>query len=94
VEDYVHRIGRTARAGDEGMSITLVGPEEQYRFKQIENFLEKEIYKIPLPEELGTAPEYNPDANRKRGRKPAIRTKSNFRHKKNRGGKTPKSKES
>lgn len=94
VEDYVHRIGRTARAGDEGMSITLVGPEEQYRFRQIENFLEKEIYKIPLPEELGTAPEYNPDANRKKGRKPAIRTKSNFRHKKNRGGKTPKSKES
>ena len=65
VEDYVHRIGRTARAGDEGMSITLVSPEEQYRFKQIEDFLEKPIYKIPLPEELGEAPEYNPEANRR-----------------------------
>ncbi len=65
VEDYVHRIGRTARAGDEGMSITLVAPEEQYRFKQIEDFLEKPIYKIPLPAELGEAPEYNPEANRR-----------------------------
>ncbi|MFV0390582.1 MAG: DEAD/DEAH box helicase [Paludibacteraceae bacterium] len=66
VEDYVHRIGRTARAGDEGMSITLVGIEEQYRFKQIENFLDKEIYKIPLPDELGEAPEYTPEANRRK----------------------------
>lgn len=66
VEDYVHRIGRTARAGDEGMSITLVAPEEQYRFKQIEDFLEKEIYKIPLPAELGEAPAYDPIANRRK----------------------------
>ncbi|MGC3977402.1 MAG: DEAD/DEAH box helicase [Paludibacteraceae bacterium] len=64
VEDYVHRIGRTARAGDEGMSITLVGTDEQYRFKQIEDFLEKSIYKIPLPAELGDAPVYDPIANR------------------------------
>lgn len=68
VEDYVHRIGRTARAGDEGMSITLVGPEEQHRFKKIENFLGKDIYKIPVPEELGEAPKYNPKAYRKKGR--------------------------
>lgn len=85
VEDYVHRIGRTARAGDEGMSITLVSTEEQYRFKQIEDFLEKTIYKIPLPEELGTAPEYNPEANRRRKStsKPKGRRKGGFnRHKK------------
>ncbi len=80
VEDYVHRIGRTARAGDEGMSITLVGPEEQYRFKQIEDFLEKEIYKIPLPEEIGEAPEYDPLANRKKKRRPMKRSKPQFRH--------------
>ena len=66
VEDYVHRIGRTARAGDEGMSITLVSPKEQKRFKQIEDFLGKEIYKIPLPSELGSAPAYNPDASIKK----------------------------
>jgi superfamily II DNA/RNA helicase len=60
VEDYVHRIGRTARAGDSGMAITLVSPKEQLRFRQIESFLQKDIYKIPLPLEIGTAPEYNP----------------------------------
>ncbi|MHB9055116.1 MAG: DEAD/DEAH box helicase [Paludibacteraceae bacterium] len=81
VEDYVHRIGRTARAGEEGMSITLVGPEEQYRFKQIEDFLGKEIYKIPLSVELGEAPEYNPEANRRKRRKPVKRS-GNFKNKK------------
>ena len=63
-EDYVHRIGRTARASAKGMSITFVSTEEQYKFKQIENFLEKDIYKIPLPEEVGEGPEYNPDKNK------------------------------
>lgn len=63
-EDYVHRIGRTARASAEGMSITFVSTEEQYKFKQIEVFLEKEIFKIPLPAELGEAPEYEPEKNR------------------------------
>lgn len=77
VEDYVHRIGRTARAGDSGMAITLVGREEQIRFKQIEDFLEKDIYKIPLPEELGKAPEYNPQANRVR--KPKFKGKKRRR---------------
>ena len=60
-EDYVHRIGRTARASAKGMAITFVSAEEQYKFKQIEAFLEKDIYKIPVPEELGEAPEYNPE---------------------------------
>jgi superfamily II DNA/RNA helicase len=60
VEDYVHRIGRTARAGDSGMAITFIAPNEQYRFSQIEQFLQKEIYKIPVPAELGEAPKYNP----------------------------------
>ncbi|HJV79061.1 MAG TPA: DEAD/DEAH box helicase [Paludibacter sp.] len=63
-EDYVHRIGRTARASAKGMSITFVSEEEQYKFKQIEEFLEKDIYKIPMPEELGEAPEYRPELHR------------------------------
>jgi len=63
-EDYVHRIGRTARAKAEGMSITFVSVEEQYKFKQIEQFLEKDIFKIPLPAELGEAPTYEPEKNR------------------------------
>lgn len=68
VEDYVHRIGRTARAGDTGMAITFVAPDEQYRFSLIEKFLEKSIYRIPVPSELGEAPEYNPARDiRRRG---------------------------
>lgn len=59
-EDYVHRIGRTARANNDGVALTFVSEKEQSNFKQIENFLEKEIYKIPVPEELGEAPEYKP----------------------------------
>lgn len=70
VEDYVHRIGRTARAGDEGMAITFVSEDEQYRFKQIEDFLEKEIYKIPIPEEIGEVPLYEPEKHRMRRSNP------------------------
>ena len=59
-EDYVHRIGRTARANNDGVAITFVNEKEQSNFKNIENFLEKEIYKIPVPSELGESPEYAP----------------------------------
>ena len=59
-EDYVHRIGRTARANHDGCAITFVSEKEQTQFKAIENFLGRNIYKIPVPEELGEAPEYNP----------------------------------
>lgn len=58
VEDYVHRIGRTARADRDGVAITIVTEDEIYRFKRIEEFLEKTITKNPLPEELGEGPEY------------------------------------
>lgn len=57
-EDYVHRIGRTARAGAEGCAITFVSLEDQPKFRQIERFLGKDVYKVPLPPELGEAPEY------------------------------------
>ena len=48
-EDYVHRIGRTARANNDGVALTFISEKEQSNFKSIENFLEKEIYKIPVP---------------------------------------------
>lgn len=59
-EDYVHRIGRTARANNDGVAITFVSEQDQGYFYKLENFLEKEIYKIPLPETLGESPEYKP----------------------------------
>ena len=57
-EDYVHRIGRTARANRDGRAITFVSEEDQYWFQQIEKFLEKVIDKMPLPEGCGEGPEY------------------------------------
>lgn len=57
-EDYVHRIGRTARAENSGCSITLVSPNDMYKFHEIESFLGKEIQKDTMPAELGEVPEY------------------------------------
>lgn len=59
-EDYVHRIGRTARAEADGVAITLVSDAEMRRFGAIEKFLGKVVDKPALPEELGPAPEYKP----------------------------------
>ena len=58
VEDYVHRIGRTARAERDGVAFTLISDQDVYYFQQIERFLEKEIEKVPLPEGIGDGPEY------------------------------------
>lgn len=57
VEDYVHRIGRTARAESDGTAITLVSEEDQHYFAKIERFLKKQIETLVLPPELGEAPE-------------------------------------
>ena len=65
-EDYVHRIGRTARANNDGVAITFVNEKEQGNFKSIERFLEKEIYKIAIPVELGESPAYAPRSNNNR----------------------------
>jgi superfamily II DNA/RNA helicase len=58
-EDYVHRIGRTARADREGEGITLVSPDDQRRFMRIEKLIERTVEKYPLPPGLGPSPEYS-----------------------------------
>lgn len=63
-EDYIHRIGRTARASATGRAITFVSETEQGKFHKIERFIEREIPKNPLPEEIGEGPAYEPDNNR------------------------------
>ena len=68
-EDYVHRIGRTARANNDGCAITFVNEKEQTQFKGIEDFLGKPIYKIPVPDELGETPEYAPKLKDKKATK-------------------------
>jgi len=69
-EDYVHRIGRTARAQRDGIAITFVSDKDMRYFSDIERFLEKEIAKKSLPEGIGEGPEYKPISPRKstRGR--------------------------
>ncbi len=77
-EDYVHRIGRTARADNDGIAITLVRGKEVRNFMQIEKFLEYEVEKVPLPEGLGKAPEYKVIERKQTNGK-----KKNYRKKRN-----------
>ena len=66
-EDYIHRIGRTARAATEGTAYTFIGPKEQNRFVRIEELLGHPVVKAPVPEELGPAPQYTPKMRRPGG---------------------------
>ena len=66
-EDYVHRIGRTARAEADGIAMTLVSEREQNLFADIESLLGKLVDKIDIPEQFGAAPIYQPMARRPRG---------------------------
>ena len=82
-EDYVHRIGRTARAGKNGRSITFVSEKDQQYFARIERFLGKDVEKLPVPEELGECPAYSKEQKTKK--------KFHFRKKGNSRGKGKKS---
>ncbi|PIQ32326.1 MAG: ATP-dependent RNA helicase [Bacteroidetes bacterium CG18_big_fil_WC_8_21_14_2_50_41_14] len=62
-EDYVHRVGRTARADETGVALTLVNENDMYKFKRIEDFIGSEVMKIPMPPQLGSGPVWNPKPN-------------------------------
>jgi superfamily II DNA/RNA helicase len=57
-EDYVHRVGRTARAKTKGEAITLVNQKEMFRFRKIEELIESTIPKLNPPEEFGEGPKW------------------------------------
>jgi superfamily II DNA/RNA helicase len=57
-EDYVHRVGRTARADATGVALTLVNEDDMFKFHQIEQLIEREVFKIPLPAHFGAGPEW------------------------------------
>lgn len=59
-EDYIHRIGRTARAASTGTAITFISEAEQRKFATIEDLLGKQVDKIPVPSEFGEVPAYSP----------------------------------
>lgn len=72
-EDYIHRIGRTARASTKGEAITFINELEQYKFKKIEDLMELEVPKLPLPIHIGEGPVYDPKTKPK--------SKGNFKRK-------------
>lgn len=91
-EDYIHRIGRTARANAEGEAITFVSKEEQYKFVKIERFLEREVEKITMPQQLGEAPTYSPPSPTNKKQKNFKRTQNGKRryYKSSKGNKSIK----
>ncbi len=77
-EDYVHRIGRTARAGRGGQAVTLVSEKEIGKFRLIEKFLKKDVERLSLPAEFGEAPKASPQSDKKHnGRKPHAKRNKN-----------------
>lgn len=66
-EDYVHRIGRTARAERTGTAITFVNDKDMRRFGFIEKLINREIEQVPLPEGFGPGPEYKKEGSRSSG---------------------------
>lgn len=84
-EDYVHRVGRTARAETTGEAITFIGEKDQRRFGGIEQLIESLVPKLDIPEELGPGPAYRPEARisgpgrgsqgKKSGRRPPFKGK-------------------
>jgi superfamily II DNA/RNA helicase len=62
-EDYVHRVGRTARAKAHGLALTFISQREIYKFKRIEKLIDRQIQKIALPEKLGKGPDYDMSKN-------------------------------
>ncbi len=79
-EDYVHRVGRTARADATGVALTLVNEDDMFSFHQIEKLIEREVFKIPLPEKFGEGPAWKMHSTKKR------KSKKSF-HKVKKGGK-------
>lgn len=77
-EDYIHRIGRTARAETTGTAITFINEKDQRKFSDIEALIGRSIEQMPLPAELGEGPLYQPEIRRAHAgsRKPWRKKKS------------------
>lgn len=74
-EDYVHRVGRTARANTTGVAITLISDKDMQKFERIERLIERQLIKIPTPSEIGESPVWNPQPVRKYKKKPRYKGK-------------------
>jgi len=91
-EDYVHRVGRTARSEHKGFAITFINPNDCWKFRQIESLIGYEIEKIGLPEELGPAPEWKAPTRKKRRKGPSKKSSHNKNRPKNSADQKPQKK--
>jgi ATP-dependent RNA helicase RhlE len=80
-EDYVHRIGRTARAEKKGEAVTLITPDDMQRFDKIEQLIEKSVDKLELPARVGKGPEYDPTHRGVRGNRGGRGNSGGFKNK-------------
>ena len=81
-EDYVHRVGRTARADSTGVALTLINEDDMFRFHRIEKLIEREVFKLKLPANLGDGPEWKLHSDNRRSNN----SKKYYGNKKNRKG--------
>jgi superfamily II DNA/RNA helicase len=77
-EDYIHRIGRTARAATTGTAITFINPNDQRKFFRIESMIGKDVEKVTVPAELGEAPAYTPETRPEKSFKKPFGKKKQF----------------
>ncbi len=93
--DYVHRIGRTARADSKGTAISFVNEEDQLKMMNVEELIEKNLDKLDTPAEIGESPKYNPSVQMRskkgKGGRGKGRSSRNFKGKRTqgKGGKKP-----
>lgn len=80
-EDYVHRIGRTARANTKGEAFTLVNPKDFHKLSKIERLIDAKVTRLELPEEFGVGPEWKSPSKKKKN-KPYYKKRKNFTKKK------------
>jgi superfamily II DNA/RNA helicase len=67
-EDYVHRVGRTARAEATGIALTLVNPTDMFKFRKIEELIQQVVIKLPVPQALGESPTWDHSKKRERNK--------------------------
>ena len=75
-EDYVHRVGRTARADATGVALTLVNEKDMFYFHRIEQLIERQVFKIPMPEQFGKGPEWKTPSKKSTSRKGKFKRKN------------------
>ena len=78
-EDYVHRVGRTARVNAKGEAITLVNPKDMYKLKKIERLIESTVPKLQPPDEIGPGPEWKEGKHRSNNKRKYYKKKKNFK---------------